>query len=895
MRLIPVALVCLLLSTGCDPSRRTTGKHDGQTVNLNFDTLTIKPGPAEVYSPTPTRVNDILHTSLDVRFDWDKRYLYGKATIAVRPYFYPVKTIALDARGMELKEVALITRIKVSAGGEGLAPGPDGTVPEVYTEQVTRKALDYDYAKDVLTVKLDREYTRNETYMLYIDYIAKPDELKTGGSDAITSDKGLYFINPDGKDSLKPKQIWTQGETQSNSVWFPTIDRTNEKFTHDIRMTVAEKYVTLSNGMLVSSTANSDGTRTDYWRMDLPHAAYLVMMAVGEFAVVKDTWRGRPVNYYVEKAYEPYARTIFGKTPAMMEFFSNKLGVEYPWPKYSQICVRDYVSGAMENTTATIHGENLQQTPREMLDGDYEDYISHELFHQWFGDLVTCESWSNLPLNESFANYGEDLWEKEAHGSDAEEYHSYVARLKYFREAASEKQVPLIRYYLANREDMFDAHSYEKGGQVLRMLHAYVGDEAFFASLKLYLETNRYKNAEIDNLRLAFEQVTGEDLHWYFDQWFFAPGHPVVEIENTYDAAKKEAVLKLKQIQGGVKGIPDVFRLPMDVAVYVNGKRELHRIVMDKRQQEFRFAVTAAPDLVLADPARRVLMERKEVKTPEAWAYQFKNATSLIDRLEGLQQLAPYKAPKSALAKEMLGKALTDKFWYIRLQGILRLEGEVVDYKSQVAGMMLNDEKAAVRNAAVYSLAERVNDPSMNDYFKKALNDSSYEVMGSAIEAIAKLDPEAGIKLAATYEKESNPTVIIALCHLYASAGSAANYDYMINASSRIGGFDSFAYLRSYGRFLTRCPDETVIKGLEHYNKLVEKRRSDYFRSAVGNSIEIVRKHYADKAADLQKRIADLKATKADATGLASLEEKYRQAKAMEMRAADKKQELLKK
>lgn len=368
-----------------------------------------------------------------------------------------------------------------------------------------------------------------------------------------------------------------------------------------------------------------------------------------------------------------------------------------------------------------------------------------------------------------------------------------------------------------------------------------------------------------------------------------------MEIENTYDASKKETVLKLKQTQGSVKGVPEIFRLPLDVDVYVNGKAERHRIVMDQRQQEFRFAVSAAPDLVLTDPTRHVLMERKETKSPEAWAYQFNHATSLIDRLEGLQQLAPYKAPKSALAKENLGKALTDKFWYIRLQGILRLEGELANYKTQVAAMMLNDDKAAVRNAAVYSLAEQVNDPALTDYYKKALNDSSYQVMGSAIEAIAKQDPEAGVKLAAAYEKEDNPTVIIALCHLYGSAGSAANYDYMINASSRIGGFDSFAYLRSYGHFLTRCPDETVIKGLEHYNKLVEKRKSDYFRSAVGNSIEIVRKHYADKAAELQKRIADLKSTKSDATGLASLEEKYRQAKAMEMRAADKKQELLKK
>lgn len=886
----------LFLSFSCDTTRRTTSRNPDETITLNFDTLSIRPGPAEVYSPAPTRLNDILHTSLDVRFDWEKKYLYGTATIAVRPFFYPVKTIELDARGMQLNEVSLIGKTLVSDGLKGTTPGPDGTV-EYGTKEVTVNIpLKYEYKNDIITITLDREYTRNQTYTLFIDYVAKPDELKAGGSDAITSDKGLYFINPDGKDSLKPKQIWTQGETQSSSAWFPTIDRTTEKMTHDIRMTVDDKYVTLSNGVMASSVKNSDGTRTDFWRMDLPHAPYLVMMAVGEFAIVKDSWRGKEVSYYVEKKYEPYARTIFGKTPAMMEYFSNKLGVDYVWPKYSQICVRDYVSGAMENTSATVHGENMYQSPREMLDYDFEDYISHELFHQWFGDLVTCESWSNLPLNESFANYGEDLWEAHFRGSEAEEYHSFTARQKYFREAANDKQVPLIRYYLADREDMFDAHSYDKGGQVLRMLHWYVGDEAFFASLKLYLETNKFKTVEIHNLRLAFEQVTGEDLNWYFNQWFLAAGHPVVEIENTYDDSAKQAVLKLKQTQVAKNGIPEVFRLPLDIDIFVNGKAERRRIIMNQRSQEFRFDVAARPDLVLTDAPRRVLMERKETKTPETWAYQYNHATTLMDRMDAIQQLAPYKTPeKSALVKETLGKALRDPFWYMRLQAILRLEGDLKLYKEQVAQIMLNDPRASVRNAAVYSLAEQVNDPALSDYYKKALNDSSYQVMGSALEAIAKQNPSEGIKLAAGYEKENNATVIVALCHLYGSAGSDANYDYMIAAPSRIGGFDMFAYLRSYGHFLTRCSDETVIKGLAQYDKLIAKRKSEYFRSAVGNSVEIVRKHYADRAAELQKQIVELRSTKADATGLRRLEEKYQQAKAMEARAAAKKQEIIKK
>ena len=175
-------------------------------------------------------------------------------------------------------------------------------------------------------------------------------------------------------------------------------------------MTVPSKYVTLSNGLLISQKKNADGTRTDYWKMDLPHAPYLFFMGVGDYAIVKDKYKNMPVDYYVEKEYAPVAKKIFGETPAMIGFFEKITGIPYPWPKYDQIVGRDYVSGAMENTTATLHQESAYQNARQLVDGNsWEDVIAHELFHQWFGDLVTTESWSNITLNESFADYSETL------------------------------------------------------------------------------------------------------------------------------------------------------------------------------------------------------------------------------------------------------------------------------------------------------------------------------------------------------------------------------------------------------------------------------------------------------------------------------------------------------
>lgn len=342
--------------------------------------------PTTPVQPAATILTDLLDTKLDVRFDWAKQQLIGVATLSVRPHFYAQNQLVLDAKGFDLKNVRLLSGTK-------------------------EKNLNYSYDKRKLTINLDRTYTRAEPYQVRISYVAKPNELAAGGSAAITSDKGLYFINPLGTDKSKPRQIWTQGETEANSCWFPTIDKPNQRMTQEISLTVDANFKTLSNGLLISSKTNTDGTRTDVWKQSLPAAPYLTMLAVGDFAVVSDKWRGKAVDYYVEPKFEGTARAVFGRTPEMLEFFSTKLGVEFPWEKYAQVAIYDFVSGAMENTTAVTHRqEDTQLTHRDLLDRDDDGTIAHELFHHWFGDYVTTESWSNLPLNESFADYAQFLW-----------------------------------------------------------------------------------------------------------------------------------------------------------------------------------------------------------------------------------------------------------------------------------------------------------------------------------------------------------------------------------------------------------------------------------------------------------------------------------------------------
>ena len=236
----------------------------------------------KIYQASVTKTNDVQHVKLEVSFDWDKKYLFGKEYITLKPHFYPTNRVELNARGMDIKVVT------------------------IYADGKTGAKLDYDYRHDTIFIQLDRIYTRNENYTLFINYVAKPDELKdVGGSAAISSDKGLYFINADKKDLTKPTQVWTQGETQSNSVWFPVIDLPNQKMTQEISITVDSSFVTLSNGLLVKSVYDNEGRmRTDTWKQTLPAAPYLSMMAVSNFKIVKDKWRNLDVNYYVDSDYE---------------------------------------------------------------------------------------------------------------------------------------------------------------------------------------------------------------------------------------------------------------------------------------------------------------------------------------------------------------------------------------------------------------------------------------------------------------------------------------------------------------------------------------------------------------------------------------------------------------
>lgn len=728
-----------------------------------------------IYNPSRTLKNDIVHTKLEVSFDWSKSRMNGIATITAKPHFYETDSLILDAKGMDIKTISL-----------------------------NDKELTYTYDSLKIQIKLDKKYKRTENYTVTIEYVAKPEERKTGGSMAISSDKGLYFVNPKNEEKNKMPQIWTQGETEANSVWFPTIDSPNAKSTQEIFITVDDKYTTLSNGKLIISKKNTNGTRTDHWKQDLAHAPYLFMMAVGEFKVVKDFYT-RPdgskmeVNYYVEPEHEQYAKAIFGETPAMIKHFSQLLGVEYPWDKYHQIVVRDYVSGAMENTGAVIFGDYVYKTDRELLDGNDQSTIAHELFHHWFGDYVTCESWANLPLNESFANYSQYLWDEYRYGLDEANYQAEEEAKGYYNSSQGGNYHNLINFAYFDKEEMFDGHSYNKGGRILHMLRNYLGDEAFFKGINLYLTQNKYKAAEVHHLRLAFEEVSGEDLNWFFNQWFLGKGHPILQVYQSENKENQQVTLNIVQKQK-LDEYP-LFQLPVDVQIIDEKGKRTERITIKEQNQDFTFSFSGKLINVLFD-VNQVLLGNVYVDKPNA---QFLNQYQLSNSYK-LRAQAIKHAERSNTneTQQLIVEALKDPFWNIRLLAVkasAKLTGTYLsDAEVQIKSMVINDPKSSVRSAGLDFLSTHSEESAFVDLCNNRINsDKSYTVLISALSNLSKINKELGLQKANDLAKEKTPKLLVAISAVFGDHGTESNFVFFENIFllNKFQGFDELNVISS--------------------------------------------------------------------------------------------------
>lgn len=699
--------------------------------------------PLKIYRKENDKTTVLDHTKLKVSFNFKEKQLSGEAWLTLQPHFYETNKVTLDAKAMVIHAVKL-----------------------------NNKELAYNYNGVKLLIDLPKKYKKDEKYTLYIKYTARPEKVIQKGSSAIKQAKGLYFVNAEGIDESKSTQVWTQGETEASSCWFPTIDSPNQKTSQEIYITVPSKFKTLSNGKLESQISNNNGTRTDYWSFKKKHAPYLFFMGVGEFEIIKDLYKGIPIEYYVENKYAAYAKDIFGLTPEMMQFFSEKLGVEYPWSKYSQFVGRDYISGAMENTTAVIHGEQAYQMPGQLIDGNtQENTIAHELFHHWFGNLVTAESWSNLTLNESFANYGEYLWREYKYGKVNADAHLLESLVAYRQGENFDKN--LARYYYKDKEDLFDAVSYNKGGAIVHMLRKYVGDEAFFAALKFYLTENRYKAAEVHQLRLAFEKVTGKDLNWFFNQWYFNNGHPSIQISYDYNTLEKKVTVNV--IQRG-----EVFLFPLAIDIVEDGKAIRKNVFIDGGDNSFVFSYSKAPEVILINSDAVLLADFDETKTMKQYISQLKYATSYELKKQAIEELAKLQSEKKAF--NAIASAMSDSFYKVRKLAIENInlgnkfsKRVVIDKIKKIA---LGDDKTLVRAAAIEVLGKLI-DPQYLPIFQESLKSKSYSVLGKTLVAVYYVDKDAAIKLSKELPNEIRKIIADPLTRIFIEANDDSELEFI--------------------------------------------------------------------------------------------------------------------
>lgn len=636
---ISFAITAVFTATNCGMFHNTSGYEltDSTAVDsVAYDSTTAEEEetPAPFQNP-PDKIWELKNTELSIQLDWQKRLIHGTAILDLQPYFYKQDSLVLDAMYMNIQSVSL-----KNSGTQG---------------SNSKKPLEFGYIDSQhLVIKLPKTYLAKEKISIEIEYTANPENPNLKNSNAagvaISEEKGGYFVNHDLSDPTIPRQFWTQGETHGSRCWFPTLDQPNQKHTQKITVTYPDTMLSISNGYKLSHTLNAvKHEYTDVWTMTQPHSVYLTMLAVGNWAEITDKYKDKVLHYYVEPRFKNDAKQIFGKTPKMIEFFSQYTGVEFPWNKFDQVVARKFVSGAMENTTAVVHSDGLQDK-----DNDMEDYISHELFHHWFGDYVTADNWGEITMNESFAKYSEYLWIEHEYGM--EKAQRWLQQNNEGWEGNDEKN-GLVNYYYNKADDQFDQVRYNKGAAILNMLRNYIGDEAFRLAIKDYLTTYAYGNATSAEWKRSVEKVTGKNMSAFFQSWYYKPAtlNAVWYIEKMVDSSINQNQFMVKVFTNniyieGEKVLP--YKLDIEYGKMGQPVKRVSKYI-ENFDEEIALENNFVPDFINFDPQNTLVGSISPFGSSELISIENNNTDTiyshklLINNL--LQNSNSYKKVKTLL------------------------------------------------------------------------------------------------------------------------------------------------------------------------------------------------------------------------------------------------------
>jgi aminopeptidase N len=569
----------------------------------------------------------VAHLRLELQPDLQARSLSGKVTLTLQSRRDDLQAVELDAVDM--------------------------TFTAVTVDDVPAKATHYDGKR--LRIDLEKARQRGDTFAIAIDYQCTPT-------------RGLYFVGPDEAHPNRPRECWTQGQDEDSRFYFPCVDAPLLKSTSEVLCTAPSDLFVLSNGDLRARRDLGDGQTQWHYALDFPHSPYLVTLVCGEFAEIKERAKetGVDVYYYGPKGREADLRRSLAATPELIDFFSKTIGVPYPFGRYSQIFVSDFIFGGMENTSATTLTAEAMLDERAALDQDMDYLVAHELAHQWWGDLVTCREWPEAWLNEGFATYFEYIWRTHSRGRDEADI-DLLGDLDSYLDEAGEYQRPIVCRQFEEPIDLFDRHLYEKGGRVLHMLRHEIGDADFFRTLRLYVERHARGSVETRDLARAAEEATGRNLDRFFHQWTDHPGHPEIECTWQWDADKRVGALRVEQKQEGDK----VYDLRTEVRFEILGQEHDEPLHLCERSHTFEFKLAQAPDQVIFDPGDVLLKTVKFDKPRPLWVRQLSGGGLAVDRVLAARALADKPDGTTVVA---LRTALeNDPFWAVRAAAAMAL------------------------------------------------------------------------------------------------------------------------------------------------------------------------------------------------------------------------------
>jgi aminopeptidase N len=672
-----------------------------------------------------TRDYDLQHSKIILRFDVDQKKVIGEVIHALTTLRENTSKIEFDSVGLTIQSVTV-----------NKAPAKFETTAEKLVVPVAAGKV-------------------GDKFEIDIRYEGKPT-------------KGLYFILPDKDYPNRPAQIWSQGESEDTRYYLPTYDYPNDRLTTETVLTVPASWLTVGNGKLIGVANASNNMKTWTWRESVPSSTYLITVVAGEFDELKDSLRNLPVTYYAPKGRGDRLPINYSRTPAMIELFNKKYGVDYPWEKYAQVMVDDFVAGGMENSSATTNTSSSLVNPK--LAAEYptgqDDLISHELTHQWFGDYVTCKDWGNIWLNEGFATFGETVWTENHFPKEQSEYQRWTDARHWFA-STNLFGKPIVRYDFDDSSE-FDGNAYTKGGWVLLMLRHQLGEDAFNRALKHYLEVNRGRNVVTADFVKAVEESTNSDVDQFFNQWVYGAGAPKFDISYAYDNTKHQIALIVKQVQK-VEGHVGLFHVPVDVEITTAAGAHLYPVVVSKQTEAFSLPASSEPLMVLFDKGGNILKKAEFHKEKKEWLYQLKNAADFSDRADAAVALRTFKeeaehsdgkaeAKNEDVIAALADAAANDKTWGVRAVAAESL-GEVGGPAAakKIIEALKSAKEPWLRARMVAALGNFKDD---KDVFARLQNvaeqDTSYRARAAALQALGKLKaPNAFAILSAAIAADS--------------------------------------------------------------------------------------------------------------------------------------------